>query len=227
MKILFCLSHINKSLQWLWFAEELKKRNIEQVYVLIDIGIGQVYLHDDLIKRGIETHLLKHNGKLSYISCIRKAISVIKKEKIDLVHTSLPFGNIIGQSAAILCGIKKRVTTCENVSWAHDYKNRKQLWVDNFTFKKAKRIIATSEIALDYLNKHWTFDKSKLRMICHGLNPEDFEVNEKRVEVQKNILKIDKYKNFIIGVVARYESWKGHEYILKCYKCNYSFFSFF
>jgi glycosyltransferase involved in cell wall biosynthesis len=215
MTVLFCLSHISKSLQWLWFAEELKKRDIRQVYVLIDIGLGPVYLYDDLQKLGIEVYLVKHNNKLSYIKNLRKTISIINKRRIDVVHTSLPLGNIIGQTAAVFCGIQARVTTCENASWAHDFKNRKQLWIDKFTFSKSKRIIATSDIASAYLKSNWNFKKSKLRVIYHGLKKGEFDVSNERVENLRLQLKIDKQKNYVVGVVARYEYWKGHDFIIE------------
>ncbi|MBL7751844.1 MAG: hypothetical protein JNN29_10675, partial [Chitinophagaceae bacterium] len=51
MTVLFCLSHIKKSLQWFWFAEQLKKEGINQVYVIIDINADEdLYLCDDLAK---------------------------------------------------------------------------------------------------------------------------------------------------------------------------------
>lgn len=215
MTIFFCLSHITKSLQWVWYAEELKKKGVRQVYVLIDIGEGPVYLYSDLKKMGIDVYLFKHKGKFSHIKNVWKTISLIKKHKADIVHTSLPLGNLVGQMAAWLSGIKGRVTTCENASWAHDFKSNKQKWIDKFTFKKAKKIIATSEIAADYLVKNWNIDKSKLAVIYHGLKPGDYNVTEERIEVLRNRLQIDKKNLFTVGVVARFEFWKGHEYIIE------------
>lgn len=219
MKVLFCLSHIEKSLQWFWFAEELQKREITQVYVLITTNENtENYFYNDLLKLGVEVYVLNHTGKLSYLKNILKTRSIIKKHKPDIIHTSLPLGNIVGQSAALLCGIKNRVTTCENVSWAHDFKNKKQEWIDNYTFRKSKRIIATSEIAADYLRKNWNFDKLKLEVIYHGLKFSDYDVTTERVEALKKKLQIDNSKNLIVGVIARFEFWKGHEYIIEAAK---------
>ena len=214
MTVLFCLSHITKSLQWLWFAEELKKREIHQVYVLIDIGEGPLYLYNDLKNIGLEVYLFKHNGKFSYFSNIRKTISLIGKYKAGIVHTSLPLGNLVGQTAAWLSGIKARVSTCENVSWAHDFNNKKQERIDNYTFRRSSKIIATSEIAADYLRKNWHFKKEKLSVIYHGLKPDVYDVGDDRVDVMRRQLHIDRQKDFIVGIIARFEFWKGHEFII-------------
>ena len=215
MNILYCLSHINKSLQWKWFAEELKVRGVKQVYVLIDNDGGETFFFKDLEATGVEAHLLHHKGKMSYSKNIIRTRSLIRKHKIDIVHTSLPLGNMVGQTAAILSGAGNRITTCENVSWAHDFNNKKQKRIDNFTFSQSRQIIATSEIAADYLRKNWQFDQSKLRTIYHGLKPSDYQVSPERVEAVRKKLKIDKQNEFVVGVVSRFEFWKGHEYIIE------------
>lgn len=216
MKILFCLSHIQKSLQWLWFAEELKSRRIGQVYLLVDTDKNaKNYFYEDLQKLNLPVYRCFHSGKNSYIKNILLARTVIRKHKPDIVHTSLPLGNMVGQSAALLCGMKNRITTCENASWAHDFKSKKQEWIDRFTFRVARRIIATSDIAAAYLEKHWQFDKSKLRVIYHGLKPSDYEVSRERIESLQAKLTIQPAKEFVVGVVSRFEFWKGHEFIIE------------
>jgi glycosyltransferase involved in cell wall biosynthesis len=216
MKVLYCLSHITKSFQWLWFAEEMKNRNIEQVYLIIDTNKGtNNYLAEDLKKMGFEVHLLTHQGKTSHISNVLKTISIIRKGKFDLIHTALPFGNLVGQAAAFVCRIKARVTTCENASWAHDFSSKKQEWIDKFTFQKAKKIIANSEISADYLRKNWKMDPSKLEVIYHGWKTSAYEVENSRVEKIKQELGIDKQNEFVVGVLARFEFWKGYEFILE------------
>jgi len=216
MKILYCLSHITKSLQWVWFAEELRNRGFEQVYIIIDTNNGvNNFLYDDLKEMGFEVHLLKHQGKTSHAVNVFKAVSIIKKGKFDIIHTALPFGNLVGQVAAVLCGKTKLVTTCENASWAHDFNNKKQEWIDKFTFKKSKKIIANSEISADYLLKNWNVDQSKLEVIYHGWKASAYEVTGDRVEKIKQELGIDKEKEFVVGILARFEFWKGYEFIIE------------
>ena len=216
MKILYCLSHITKSLQWVWFAEEMRNRGIEQVYIIIDTNNGvNNYLFEDLKEMEFEVHLLKHQGKTSHAVNVMKTVSIIRKGKFDIIHTALPFGNLVGQIAAVLCGKTKLVTTCENASWAHDFNSKKQEWIDKFTFKKSKKIIANSEISADYLRKNWNIDQPKLEVIYHGWKPQAYEVTGDRVEKIKQELGINKEKEFVVGVLARFEFWKGYEFIIE------------
>ena len=219
MTVLFCMSHITKSLQWEWFSEELNKRGINQVYVVIDTNNGTGnYLVDDLKKQGMEVYLLLHKNKLSHLQNIFKTVSIIRKHKVNIIHTSLPFGNLVGQMAARLAGVTQTVTTCENASWAHDFGSKKQEWIDKLTFFNSKKIIANSEISADYLKKNWKFKPSKLEVIYHGWKPSAYEVSPDRIEILRRELNMDKEKEFVVGVLARFEFWKGYDYIIEAAK---------
>lgn len=217
MTVLFCLSHIKKSLQWFWFAEQLKKEGINQVYVIIDINNDEeLYLCDDLSKLDLPVYKLPHTGKWSHIKNMLMVSDLIKQYNVDLIHSSLPFGNLVGQVAGRMAGLNKLVTTCENVSWAHDFNNKKQERLDKFTFKTAQRVIATSDIARKYLDENWDFDKSKLSTIYHGVNPADYEVSPERVQAVREQLKDLHLENsFVVGVLSRFEFWKGHQFIIE------------
>jgi glycosyltransferase involved in cell wall biosynthesis len=216
MTVLYCLSHINKSLQWQWFAEEMRNRGIKQVYVLIETdNENENFFYKDLLKLGIDVYILPHTGKLSYFKNIRHIRAIIKKHKPDIVHTSLPLGNLAGQIGALLSGIKNRVTTCENASWAHDFNSGEQLIIDKLTYRLAKRVIAVADSADEYLKKHYRLNKPRLLTIYHGLKESEYEnIERDRVEKLKNQLQISK-DDFIVGVISRYEFWKGHEFINK------------
>jgi hypothetical protein len=146
MTVLYCLSHIKKSLQWQWFAESMKDSGIKQIYVIIDNNNNVPnYFFQDLKDMGLDVFLLPHRNTWSHLRNIRKVISLIRKHEVDIVHTSLPFGNIVGQMAAKLSGTKHRITTCENASWAHDFGHKKQERIDKLTFRLAKKVIAVAD----------------------------------------------------------------------------------
>ncbi len=216
MNILYALSHINKSLQWQWFAEEMKNRGVNQTYVIVDDGVGKSsYLHDDLLKMGVKSYFLPYMYKLAHATNVLKTVSIIKKFKPDIVHTSLPYGNAVGQIAAWIAGIKNRITTCENASWAHDFDNKKQENIDKLTYKLSKKIIAVADTAKEYLKDHYHLHDEKLLTIYHGLKESEYnDVSADRVVKIKNKLGIN-VNDFIVGVISRYEFWKGHEFINK------------
>ena len=216
MNILYALSHINKSLQWQWFAEEMKNRGINQTYIIVDDGIVKSScLYNDLLNMGIQSYFLPYKNKFSHLSNITKTVSVIKNFKPDIVHTSLPYGNAVGQVAALITGVKHRITTCENASWAYDFNSKKQELIDKFTYNVVQKVIATSDSAWEYLKDKFKIADNKLTSIYHGLKERDYEtINEDRVEKLKKQLCIEE-DDFVIGVVSRYEFWKGHEFINK------------
>ena len=216
MNILYALSHVNKSLQWEWFAEEMKNRGIDQTYVIVDDGVGKSsYLHEDLLNLGINSYFLPYGSKVQHATNVLKTISIIKKHRPEIVHTSLPYGNAIGQMAAWMAGIKNRITTCENASWAHDFSHKKQELIDKFTYWMSKKVIAVADSAKEYLKKSYNITDEKLLTIYHGLKESEYNnVSDERIGKVKDMLNINT-NDFIVGVVSRYEFWKGHEFINK------------
>jgi glycosyltransferase involved in cell wall biosynthesis len=216
MNILYVLSHINKSLQWEWFAEEMKNRGAEQTYIIIDDGIlKSSCLHTELLKMGITSYFLQRHSKLSHFTNLAKTISIIRNVKPDIIHTSLPYGNAIGQMAALVTGIKYRISTCENASWANDFKNKGQELIDNFTYKICQKVVTTSDSAREYLKDNFHLTDDKMCSIYHGLKESDYaNVSVERIRKLKEKLNINE-DDFVIGVIARYEFWKGHKFINK------------
>src|SRR5205085_11872182 len=115
MKIAFVTSHINRSTQWLWFSDEMHRRGIDHIHIIINEY--KPLLYDDLKEGNIKVYFLKYTNKLSLIVIFFKIIKIFLENKIDVVHTELPYGNLLGMCAAFICRIKMRITTCENTTW--------------------------------------------------------------------------------------------------------------
>ena len=124
MKIGFITSHINQSTQWNWFSDELLKRGVPHLHIVIN----ETYplLADDLRKMGVRVYYLPHKHFYHFFINFIKVCYILKRNKITLVHTELPYGNLVGLISAWFCGIKMRVSTCGNTTWAFDYNNKKQ-----------------------------------------------------------------------------------------------------
>ena len=215
MNILYALSHVNKSLQWQWFAEEMKNRGINQTYVIYDWDGSGSYFYNDLQNLGIQSYLLPSVDKIGHTGNLLNTVSIIKKHRPDIVHTSLPYGNLLGQMGAWMAGVKNRITTCENASWAHDFRHKKQEIVDKFTYWLSKKVVAVADSAKEYLKKNYHLSDEKLTTIYHGLKETEYiDVSPVRISNIKEKLNITD-NDFIVGVVSRYEFWKGHEFINK------------
>jgi glycosyltransferase involved in cell wall biosynthesis len=212
----FVLSHINKSLQWLWFAEELQARGVPHVFVLVETG--RPLLADDLARLGTPVYVLPHVGFRSHLVNVLRCARLLRRHHVAVLHTSLPYGNLVGLLAGALLGIRPRLTTCENPSWAKDQGSRKQELIDRLAFRLAHRVIACTALAREYLGRTFGVPDSKMTVIPHSLKVSDYEgVGRKRVErvrAQSGIREGD----FVIGMVARLESWKGHVYAVRAMK---------
>jgi glycosyltransferase involved in cell wall biosynthesis len=216
MKIAFVTSHINRSTQWNWFSEELNRRNIPHIHIIINDT--RPLLYDDLKALNVKVYFLKHANKFSFVVNFFRVIRILLSNRIDLVHTELPYGNLIGQTAAFVTGIKMRVTTCENTTWFSDFNSRKQESIDRITYFLAKRVIALTHESYEFLSKHFEIPARKLHTIHHSLKTSDYlELTDQQIDALRTELDIPKGL-FIVGMVARFEFWKGHIYAIEAMK---------
>ncbi len=212
MKIAFITSHINKSLQWNWFSEELIDRNISHIHIIINDTYPM--LADDMKKLGIPVFWLSHKNIFSHIINLLKVILILNKHKIDIIHSELPYGNLIGQLAGRVLGIKKRVVTCENATWGKDNRSSKHNFIDRFAYKSANKVVALTDLSKQYLCEIFALPEDKVVSIGHAIKIEDYEnITPSRIEKVKQRLNISE-NDFIVGTIARFEEWKGHKYII-------------
>ena len=214
-RIAFISSHIHKSLQFEWYQEELKKNHIYNIHIIINtMPDKQPLLQEELNKLGITCYVLNYKNTLSFFKIFGQIRKIIKRHKLNLIHTTLPYGNLMGQLAALSLGIRGRITTCENASWAFDYNSKKQMIIDKFTFWSAKKVISVADTANDFLLGKWGLDPDKVIQINHSLKFDEYEgVTDDRIKKLKDQLEI-KESDFIVGMISRTEFWKGHEYAL-------------
>lgn len=207
------LSHIRTSLQWTWFAEELHVRGIEHFFVLTESE--KPPLADDLERIGSQVYYLPRSATGHHLGNIIACWRLLRRHRPEVVHTSLPHGNLVGQLAGLLAGVRPRVTTCENASWAQDYGNWKQAAIDRLTYRLADKVIALTPVAARYLEETYGVPRGKLVAIPHALKPAAFEAMDgERIRRVGERLGIQEGE-FTIGMVARMERWKGHRFAIE------------
>jgi len=213
MRIAFITSHINKSTQWEWFSEDLKNRDIFHLHIILHPTTPQ--LIGDFKKLGIPCfHFSNSNVFLLVINLVR-TMYILLKYRINIVHTELPHGNLVGQTAAFLCRVNARLTTTENASWAYDFNNRKQLFIDRLTYRLAKRVIVLTDLSKEYVHVHYHVPLERMTTIWHALRTSAYtKRDENKLQEMKTALKISP-GDFVIGMVSRFEEWKGHRYVIE------------
>ena len=216
MRIAFVTSHINRSTQWIWFSDEMQKRGIQHIHIIINEY--KPLLYDDLRDGNIKVYFLKYSNKFSLIIIFLRIIKIFLENKIDVVHTELPYGNLLGLGAAFLCRIKLRITTSENTTWFSDFDSKKQELIDRITYFLSKRVIALTQDSYEFLNQHFNIPPKKLRIIHHSLKPSEYLIlTDEQTANLRSELKIPQ-GIFVIGMVARFEFWKGHIYAIEAMK---------
>jgi glycosyltransferase involved in cell wall biosynthesis len=206
-------SHIDQSLQWRWFSEELCRRSIEHIHVTINPA--QPRLLEELRRLGVPAYHLRHSSALSHLPNLVRLCALLYRHRINVVHSELPYGNALGQLAAVLCGIRRRVTTCSNVTWAQDFHSRKQAVIDRLTYALAHHVIAQTDLSRDYLIEKLGLPPESITTIWHALRLEAYrEIAADRVESLRRALGLDA-ADFVIGMLARFEAWKGHRHAVE------------
>ncbi len=211
--IAFVISHTKHSPQWEWFLEDLSKH-----YDIIFIIIGEkCYLSDALQKLNIKTYILPHKNTFYYIINLIKLIYFFIKHKVSIVQTEMPIANVTGLIAAFLTRIKKRIATASNVTWFIDFKSTKQKWIDIITYHLSTHIITQTELSKNFITQRFKIPESKIRTIHHAYKKENYEnITQNRIQKVIDSLPIKiSQDTFIIGMIARMEFWKGHQYVIE------------
>jgi len=193
-------------------SSNLNKSKFEvSVCCIRDLG----ELAPDLVKRGIEVHLvppLKTRKRGDYFSFLR-LFDLLKGKNIDILHThnTLPFMD--GTVAGKMAGIPVLIHT----DHAREYPDKKRyMLAERILSQFVDKVVAVSEETKQKLIHYEKIDPNKIDVIWNGINPEIFD-SEIEAEVKKKELDIsDRYP--IIGLGVRLSKQKGISYLLQAMK---------
>lgn len=186
------------------YSNYLKKESkIKFIVVLFNRGL----LYDKLNEAGIETYLFlsqKYNPLI-----VKQIANLLKKKKINIVHTH-------GYKANILCSIAAKMNNAKIVKTEHG----KQEPSKGMGYLKMSMNLFLDKIVTKYMcdsivfvskdiQKHFNgaYPHNKQYVIYNGIEPISI-VNSKGAEEID-----DKYFN--IGIIGRISEVKGHLYLLK------------
>ncbi|WP_175404012.1 glycosyltransferase family 4 protein [Mucilaginibacter sp. PPCGB 2223] len=187
------------------------ENNIELHFILIndDVSDMELFLQD----LNVPVTRVKYKGKAQALVLLYKLYLQLHHIKPDIVHTHLRQADILGQMAAYLSRIKKRIYTRHSSTLNHVF-HKKAVLADKMVNFLATDIIAISDVTRQVLIKMEGVNEAKVTLIHHGFDLAAFDnVDAERVTLLRN-----KYgfrnDHRIVGVIARYTKFKGHEYII-------------
>ena len=193
----------------------LPKLNKER-YRIVVCSFKSGELQRCMEQSGIPVRIVPRRFKFDPI-CIYRLRSIMKKEKIDIVHTHCHKPNTTGRFAAKLAGAPIIIANEHNVdSWKSSW----QLILDRWLAVCSDKIIAVSEAVKNFYIESANIPDDKFEIIYNGVDLDFWQKNipsqkiiaEKRTKL--GLLQDDK----VVAVIGRLHPQKGHEYLLRAAK---------
>ncbi len=213
--ICYIISFINKSIAFEWIAESLNKEKYKLSFILLNSVDTELERY--LKSKQINVVRINYRGKKDYFSALLSTYQVLKRNKIDTVHTHLFDANVIGIVAAYFAGVKKRVHTRHHGTWHHVHFPH-AVYYDKLVNRLSTHIIAISKNLKNVLVQRDKANPKKIHLIHHGFKLDLFEnIAEERIELLRQKYNPQK-KKLVLGVIGRYIDFKGIQFVIPAYK---------
>ena len=215
-KIIYIVSHVNKSLAFEWVVDYLDSNKFELVFILMNPYPST--LEDYLVSRNIRVYRLNYRNKRDLINVVYNTFIILKKEAAQIVHAHLLDACLVGLIAAFLARVPRRIHTRHNSTFHHLF-FPKAVWYDKLINALSTEIVSISDVVTKVLVEKEGVNISKIHLIHHGFVFEEPE----SISNERTSLLIQKYNltpndSPIIGVISRFISWKGIQYIIPAFQ---------
>ena len=217
MKITIVVFGIDKALEFEWLISEIDTSQFELSFISIN-SKENTSLKQHCEDNQVPFFHIPYEGKKDMLGAILKTRKVLKKLNPQIVHSHIFEGGLIGVTAAWLVRIKHRIYTRHYSDFHHVYFPN-GLKFDKWINSKSTHIVAVSEVVKYILLKKEGVKESKVSVLHHGIKIESNSINsiQDRINAVKERHSIPISKT-IIGIVSRYTSWKGVQYIIPAFK---------
>jgi glycosyltransferase involved in cell wall biosynthesis len=135
----------------------------------------------------------------------------LRRRRPDVVHTKLPWGDLIGRTAARLAGAGPIVST---VTTRHVDKPRLQLVLDRMTVRWAERVVFVSAEIIPFSVAHEGVRPNQVQCIPNGIDPDN---RDRTVAAAGLRRQYGGGARAIIGMVARLHPQKAHGDLLTAF----------
>ncbi|MDO8661941.1 MAG: glycosyltransferase family 4 protein [Candidatus Omnitrophota bacterium] len=210
MNILFITNHLNTggiTSYVFTLASGLRKRG-HNLYIASSGGERALKFKEagiDYISIPMRT---KKEISLKIIFSLIKLSSIIRKNKIDIVHSHSRTTQVLG------CLLGK-ITKARHIFTCHGFFKRRLL---RRTFPCwGEKVIAISEQVREHLVKDFKLDEKKIVVIHNGIDVDRFR-RQKTEDRRQNRISLGLGDGPVIGIIARLSDVKGHEYLIEAMK---------
>ncbi|MEP7170669.1 MAG: glycosyltransferase family 4 protein [Bacteroidota bacterium] len=215
-KIIYIISFIDKALIYEWMAAHFANSKVFEIKYLL-MNPGETDLSKFMESNKIPFKNIRYEGKKDFFSALLKIIRYLKKEKPDIVNTNLIDASLVGQIAAYISGIKRRIHSRHYSSLHHVYHAR-GLWYDKIINRLCTEIIVATQMVKNLLTEKENVPPSKIKIINYGLKLDQFiNVEPQRVNDLKKKYNIENAFP-VVGAISRFLHWKGVQYLIPAFR---------
>lgn len=216
INLAYVISQVSHSNLFEWTASMLSRQKYKLTFILMHEKETPFELF--LRKEKFNVYRIHFKNKFDIAACTIHIRNILKKEKIQIVHTHLFEGGLAGMAAAKLAGIPKRIHTRHDATIHHDF-HPNAVKYDKVINGLATQIIAITKNVKQILVEMENVPENKVTIIRHGFRLEQFgEVSEER----KNVLGAKYFPvekpALVIGAVSRFIEWKGLQYLIPAFE---------
>ncbi len=165
----------------------------------------------DVREMGIKVHFLPQpNNGTDYFSFLKVA-KILRKEKVDVIHTHNTQPFIDGTLGALLSGRKIRIVHTDHARNFPD--KRRYMFAEWLMSHFAYKVVGVSEHTCQNLIKYEKISPSKVRTIPNGIDGSRFEIKIDRQKKREEFGTKD--SGPVIGLCVRLAEQKGITYLLQ------------
>lgn len=114
----------------------------------------------------IQEYKLTSFYNLNFLDQLRRCVSYLRRNKIDIVHTHCFYANVFGMTAATLAGVPVRIASKRETG---KMRTGPQNFVERLVFDRADAIVVNAAAVREHLIEH-SIASDKIRIIYNGLD---------------------------------------------------------
>lgn len=216
IKVLYIISDIDRARAFEWIAGYYhSKPDIDVAFCFL--SATKPASAEYLEKLCCNVSYIELKGKRGWLPSFAKLVKLLRHSSPDIVHCHLLTASVLGLTAACFANIKCRIFTRHHGSMHHT-RHRKGLFWDVLCNRLASKIVSISPATSIILSEWERVPKEKLVFIPHGFPLSAYGEDYGK---QPDLFKCDHgipAGRRIVGVVSRFEDWKGVQYIIAAFK---------
>lgn len=188
-------------------CKRLDKKSFYPIVGLLNDG----WLNQQLIKHGIETIIIKNKYPYDPFY-LWQLIKIIKKRKIDIIHSHEFMMNVYGTIVALLTN-RPNIATIHGKNYFWEKLRRRIAYRAMGYF--ATKMVAVSEDLKKFIVDKVGIDTKKISIIYNGIDVERFNNNQSTPDKIRLKKELGLNSNIVIGTIGNPYPVKGHIYLIK------------